>query len=73
MRVSIDPKKCHGHALCIGIAPEAFEFHDLEDRSVVKEGAESRVPAELLVSAARACPERAITVELDGQDGGAAS
>ena len=72
MKVFIDPKKCHGHALCIGIAPGAFEFNDLEDRSVVREGAEAHVPAELLVSAERACPERAITVELDDQDEGAA-
>lgn len=65
MRVFIDPTKCRGHALCLTHAPDAFEFIDLEDRSVVKEGAETTVSAEMLLTAARECPERAITVELD--------
>jgi ferredoxin len=62
VKVSIDPARCRGHALCLGIAPDAFEFLDLEDRSVVRPGAEV-VDAELLHKAARECPERAITVE----------
>jgi ferredoxin len=65
MRVSIDPAKCRGHALCLTIAPDAFEFVDLEDRSVVKEGAETTVPLEVALAAARECPEQAIVVELD--------
>ncbi len=62
MKVSIDPTRCRGHALCLAHAPEAFEFLDLEDRSVVRDGAE-HVPADVLLAAARECPERAITVE----------
>jgi ferredoxin len=62
MRVSIDPTRCRGHALCLGIAPDAFEFLDLEDRSAVRDGAE-HVPVDVLLAAARECPERAITVE----------
>lgn len=65
MKVWIDPSKCRGHALCLTWAPEAFEFIDLEDRSVVKEGAEKTVSAETFLAAARECPERAIIVELD--------
>ena len=65
MKVTIDPTRCRGHALCLANAPEAFEFLDLEDRSVVREGAEQRVPLELLLAAARECPERAITVDED--------
>ncbi|MGE3329071.1 MAG: ferredoxin [Acidimicrobiia bacterium] len=65
MKVWVDPSKCRGHALCLTWAPEAFEFIDLEDRSVVKEGAEKTVPVETFLSAARECPERAIIVELD--------
>lgn len=65
MRVFVDPEKCRGHALCLTHAPEAFEFIDLEDRSVVKQGAESTVPVEVFLAAARECPEQAIIVELD--------
>jgi ferredoxin len=64
MKVSIDPSRCRGHALCIGIAPDAFEFLDLEDRSVVRPDAD-RVPVERLLAAERECPERALTVEED--------
>lgn len=35
MKVWVDPERCRGHALCLTHAPEAFEFIDLEDRSVV--------------------------------------
>ena len=65
MRVFVDPEKCRGHALCLTYAPEAFEFIDLEDRSVVKAGAELTVPVEVFLAAARECPEQAIIVELD--------
>jgi ferredoxin len=65
MKVSIDPTRCRGHALCLTIAPETFEFVTLEDRSVVKDGAEATGPVEILLEAARECPEQAIVVELD--------
>ena len=65
MKVHVDPSRCRGHALCVGRAPEAFEFIDLEDRSVVREGAPSRVSPEVFVAAARECPERAIMIELE--------
>jgi ferredoxin len=69
MKVWVDPGKCRGHALCLTNAPEGFEFIDLEDRSVVREGAEGTVPAEHFLAAARECPEQAIVVELDrGRD-----
>ena len=62
MKVTIDPARCRGHALCLAVAPDAFEFLDLEDRSVVRPGADE-VPVDVLLAAARGCPERAITVE----------
>lgn len=65
MKVWVDPSKCRGHALCLTHAPEAFEFIDLEDRSVVKVGAEATVPVTVFVHAANECPERAIIVESD--------
>jgi ferredoxin len=65
MKVWVDPEKCRGHALCITNAPEAFEFINLEDRSVVIEGAEATVPLAVFEAAARECPERAIIIERD--------
>jgi ferredoxin len=63
MRVWVDPDRCRGHALCLTNAPDAFEFIDLEDRSVVIEGAVDTVPLALFEAAARECPERAIIIE----------
>jgi ferredoxin len=65
MKVWVDPERCRGHALCLTHAPDGFEFIDLEDRSVVVEGAELTVPAEQFRAAARECPERAIIIEED--------
>jgi ferredoxin len=65
MKVTIDSGKCRGHALCLGIAPDAFDFVDLDEQSVVRDGAEERVPLHLLLAAERECPERAITVVQD--------
>ena len=62
MKVWVDPEKCRGHALCLTHAPDAFEFIDLEDRSVVIEGAVDAVPREQFEAAARECPERAIVI-----------
>ena len=63
MKVWVDPARCRGHALCLSHAPEAFEFIDLEDRSVVIEGAADRVALEVFQTAAKNCPERAIVID----------
>ena len=66
LKVFVDPTKCRGHALCEGNAPEAFEFIDLEDRAVVRVGAESRIGVDVFLSAARECPERTIVIVTEG-------
>lgn len=63
MKVWVDPDRCRGHALCLTYAPDGFEFIDLEDRSVVIDGAVDTVPREMFEAAARECPERAIVIE----------
>ena len=63
MKVWVDADRCRGHALCLTHAPEAFEFIDLEDRSVVIDGAVDRVALEVFQTAAKNCPERAIIIE----------
>jgi ferredoxin len=65
IRVQVDPQRCRGHARCVTLAPEAFHFLDLDDRSVVDEVAVVNVDVALLREAERECPERAITVELE--------
>jgi ferredoxin len=70
MKVWIDPSMCRGHALCVGSAPEAFEFIDLEDRAVVRPGAEATVAPEVFLAASRECPERAIVVEFESEHPG---
>jgi ferredoxin len=56
MKVWVDASKCRGHALCLTHAPDGFEFVDLEDRAVVKEGAVGTVAREQFEAAARECP-----------------
>ncbi|RAV02811.1 ferredoxin [Mycolicibacter senuensis] len=65
MRVHVDPERCRGHARCLTIAPDVFDFLDLEDRAVVREGAVSGADPAVLREAERECPEQAISVELD--------
>ena len=72
MKVHVDAGRCRGHALCYGAAPEAFDFLDLEDRAVVREGAVGTVADEVFIAAARECPERAIIIESDDNAGGKA-
>jgi ferredoxin len=62
MQVQVNPDRCRGHARCLTIAPEAFEFLDAEDRAVAVPGAESLVDRAVLDEAVAECPERAITL-----------
>ena len=66
MKVWVDPEKCRGHALCLTHAAEAFEFIDLEDRSIVIDGVVGTVPLAVFQAAANECPERAIIIEMEG-------
>jgi ferredoxin len=66
MKVWVDPEKCRGHARCLTLAPEGFEFIDLEDRAVVIEGAVGSVPLAVFEAAAAECPERAIVIDPEG-------
>lgn len=61
MRVIVDQEKCCGHARCLAVAPDAFDFDDENELAVVTPEAES-VPAETLEKAVASCPERAISL-----------
>ena len=66
MKVLVDAQRCRGHARCLTLAPEVFDFLDLEDRAVVDEDAVNRIDAAQLLAAEQECPERAITVDREG-------
>ncbi|MCK8669828.1 ferredoxin [Rhodococcus sp. NPDC003382] len=59
MKLTVDTKKCSGHARCYAVAPEVFDIDDLGyalplDREV-EEPIDERIAAGIA-----ACPERAI-------------
>jgi ferredoxin len=60
MEVSIDGRRCHGHAVCWMNAPEVFDFDDAEGVGLVRR---PHVPDRLeaaVQQAAANCPEAAI-------------
>ena len=65
-RVTVDSSLCRGHARCIALVPEAFDYDEATDQSMPRQSDEiSLVPMDRLRMAVRECPERAITLELE--------
>jgi ferredoxin len=62
MRVSVDPDRCEGHALCVLSAPELFDLDDVTLRSAPLMVDVPPALADLARSAEGGCPEGAITV-----------
>jgi ferredoxin len=64
MKVVVDHERCQGHAMCFNTAPHLFELDDDGYNRMspfdVQEGME-----EDALTAARMCPERAITLVRD--------
>ena len=59
LEIKIDPKKCSGEAVCVGLAPTVFRLNEQGRAEVVDaEGAER----DDIVAAAKSCPQLAITV-----------
>jgi ferredoxin len=65
MKVHIDQSRCRGHARCLDIAPDAFDFIDEEDRAFVVDDGVRRTSIADLLDAQLECPEQAISVEDD--------
>ncbi len=62
MKISIDARRCEGHALCAGIAPTVFEVGSDDLASVVDENP----PQDMLPkirTAVDSCPTLAISLE----------
>lgn len=60
MPVAVDYTKCRGHARCLAIAPDAFDYDDENEVAIVLPGAADTDPTEL-ERAVQTCPEQAIT------------
>lgn len=63
MKVTVDMARCQGHARCYEIVPALFTI-DEAGYSTIGEG--KAVPPELeerVVSAIKACPERALRID----------
>ncbi|WP_261555716.1 ferredoxin [Frankia tisae] len=67
MKVVVDAERCRGHARCLTIAPDAFEFLEDEDRTVVHDEAAAQAGITILRAAQLECPEQAISIET-GED-----
>jgi ferredoxin len=65
MRVTVNPDSCRGHARCLAIAPEVFDYDDVNDVAVVIDDAVPSAPSALIEKAVEACPEQAISAEAD--------
>jgi ferredoxin len=68
MKVSVDHDRCQGHNRCHVLVPEVFDVDELGYSVVVLT---SDVPEHLVartLEAARNCPERAISTDLDSED-----
>jgi ferredoxin len=64
IRIKIDRSRCAGHARCAAVAPELFTLDS--EGYIATEGFEVPEAQEATAKrAARACPERIITVQED--------
>jgi ferredoxin len=62
-RAVIDSSRCHGHARCLGEAPEIFGYDDRSNQAFVLNGADIEAHTrEAVLRAVKGCPEAAITL-----------
>lgn len=57
-RVEVDPGRCVGSGMCVGVAPDHFTLHGEASRPRTAEIA----AAEAVMAAATCCPMEAITI-----------
>ena len=60
--LSVDEKRCQGHARCLAFAPEVFDFDDEGYAFVAADKADVEELSEEVKLAIANCPERAIIV-----------
>ena len=59
MRVIVDPDRCEGNAICVGVAPDVFDLDD-EDYAVVKLDPIPPDQVQLVEQAIAECPRAAL-------------
>ncbi|MFV0493688.1 ferredoxin [Mycobacterium sp.] len=59
MRVTVDPDRCEGNAVCVGIAPDIFDLDD-DEYAVVKIDPIPADGEELAEQAIAECPRAAL-------------
>lgn len=64
MRVTIDGGRCQGHARCVTICPEVFGMDD-QGKGYVLDQDVSDTMKDQVDEAVIACPERAISIQID--------
>jgi ferredoxin len=62
MKVKVDRESCIGVSNCVAIAPTVFKLDDQNKVVVLDSGS---VDEEILIEAAKSCPENAIILEDD--------
>jgi ferredoxin len=63
--ISVDPNKCEGESVCVGLAPEVFRLNAVGKSEVINPDGADREP---IIAAAMGCPTLAIIV-LDAKTG----
>ncbi len=64
MRVTIDARRCQGHARCVTICPDVFGMDDQGRGYVLDQDISDNLKSEV-EEAVIACPESAISMEID--------
>jgi ferredoxin len=62
MKVKVNKEKCIGCGMCLNLAPEVFEF-DGDNKSKLREGADSEKNEKEIKEAIQSCPVGAIEEE----------
>jgi ferredoxin len=62
MRLSIDPWRCQGHQMCIGVAPDLICYDDEQSHAVPLVSDLDAASIGLARRAAEMCPEQAILI-----------
>lgn len=63
MKVTFHPQKCAGHGVCALEAPTVFDIDEETGLALVLNATPEEGETASVRTAARGCPERAITVE----------
>lgn len=64
MRVTIDPDRCNGNAVCVSVAPEVFDIGD-DGKAYVLVDSVASEDRDLMNQAVSMCPTQAIALTFE--------